>query len=430
MAKNIEKMTFDQIAADLVAGNIDVNELDLAKSAQREAFLLALDRAPSILTKVSGANSEHFLKYAIEKNYEYFVHLDRDQYTDTLAQAYIFSRMTARDARLNEPGANTNIIVQKSMDGKTVFNISYVTAEGDELYYMDKELNVPLALKSGIKLTLKLQNAVKLIDKLDVQITQLGAQKIKAAVIDIVATQYKAFLGSYINDKGVGYYTMCTTTSQIEAEGKTRISRALEPFGISVAEIIIKRLAIPKDIQYKIEDQALLLRQRKSEVAASVEMAKLSLESYEAKLAIQQKYPDADHALTEYEKDLALERYLTKRGQDKEEVVDHSIKITQKVEKVDTEIVKEEEEIPEIVPKPNGFKTGFIVAAVAAIAISGIVLAKVGMGAGIIALGASALILGAVGIKNADRFKAPKVEPNMILNRTSSDDDLKNNSSE
>ena len=70
-------------------GVIDVNQLNLAKANQRQAFLKALEERPAILSTVSKVNEEHFFNFAIKKNPTYFVHLNRNQYTDTLAQILI-----------------------------------------------------------------------------------------------------------------------------------------------------------------------------------------------------------------------------------------------------------------------------------------------------------------------------------------------------
>ena len=189
MIKDLENKPKEALVEDLVRGILDVNQLDLAKANHRKAFFEALEERPALLTKVSKINEDHFFKAAIKKNPEYFVHLSRNQYTNQLAQIYLFSRLTEKST--GEQNEAFEILTQKSLDEKIVFTYSYATAEGDELYYLDEELQVPLSLRSSIMLTIKLNNAVSFIEKVDTHVTQLGEEKIKLVIHDVITNQHK-----------------------------------------------------------------------------------------------------------------------------------------------------------------------------------------------------------------------------------------------
>ena len=414
MAKNIDNRPIKNLIEDLEQGTLDVNQLNLARANHREAFRQALIKRPALLTKVSSANEKHFFTFAIKENPNYFVHLDKSQYTNELAQIYIFERLTdsAIGKKADENVATADILVQKSFDDKAVFTYSYLTPEGDELYYFDPELQVPVSLKSSIMITLKLENAVELIDKLDTHITQLGEKKIKSVITGTVANQYKSYLNQYIKDNNMGYYTLCTSLSEVQKGFKKVIANAFADYGITVSEFVIKKIAIPRDIQFKLEDQAFKIRQRRADIEADNEFAKLSLESYEAKLAVMQKYPNAELTLTEYEKDLALKRYLTKTGRLHEDEVDHSIKISQKKPQADFTVEKREDIIPDIPVKPNIFLRGFVWACALAFLISVIVMAN-NFGAGMIVFGIMIAILGIVAGFNEEKFEREAIEPTM-----------------
>jgi hypothetical protein len=418
MSKTIDSRPTEVLVTDLIQEALDINELNLLKASQRKAFLLAIKQRPALLAKVSKENEAQFFKCALLSNHEYFVQLKRTQYTDELAQIYISKRLAGGSVR-KVPVGNTDIQISKSLDEKTVFNYSYISAEGEELYYLDKELGVPLSLKSSIMLTMKLNNAVALIEKLDTNVTQLGEQKIKGMISDIIANQYKGLLGKYITTKGLGYYSLCSSLADVEAELKSKMSEIFVPYGIEVTEFVIKKIAIPKDIQFKLEDQAFQLRQRRSEVEADAEFAKLSLESYEAKLAIQHKYPEAEPTLTEYEKDLALKRYLTKIGrQEEKESIDHTIKITQKVVETDVAVEKKADVAPEIPHKPNVFKRTFIVL-LAIMGVLSIAMLFIRSVIGVVMLAVTAAVFGTVGYINREKFKTVKIEPTVIDNSSS-----------
>lgn len=415
MARGLDDKSVETLVVDLVQGVTDVNQLNLAKANQRQAFLKALEERPAILTKISKANEEHFFSVAIKKNPAYFVHLTRKQYTNELAQIYLFSRLSNKDSSRHEETASPNVLVRQSLDDKVVFTYSYVSAEGDDLYYLDKELQVPVSLKSSIMLTLKLVDAVEFIDKLDTHITQLGEEKIKAVLLDIIANQYKSYLNSYITKNQIGYYTLCTSLREVETGFAENIGEIFKPYGISVSDFVIKNIAIPKDIQYKLEDQAFKIRQRRAEIESDAEFSKISLESYEAKLAVHNKYPEATVTLTEYEKDLALKRYLTKIGRNSEETVDHTIKIQQKSPKADSVVVKPEDIIPDIPTKPNIFRRWFCTLAIIAFLTSMIILgAADDIGAGLITLGIFTLVFGLIAAFNTEKFATIKIEPSVM----------------
>ena len=160
-----------------------------------------------------------------------------------------------------------------------------------------------------------------------------------------------------------------------------------------------------------MEDLAFQIRQKREDVFADVELAKKSLENYEAKLAIEQKYPEAEHSLTEYEKDLALKRYLLKNGRGDGDVVDRTIKIEQKVEAKDKVIEKEKDDIPEVEPKGNMFKKLFIMFTLCGVLLSIILMGVTSVGVGLVTLILGAGIATSVGMINREKFKDEEVEP-------------------
>lgn len=409
--KEAQKKAIEVLVVSLVQGTMDVNKLDLARADHRDAFFKALKQRPAILSRVSKANSDHFLNLAIRKHPEYFVHLKRSQYKDDIAQLYLFQRFANGEGKADKSAGVQKILVRKSFEEKVILTYSYITDAGDDIYYYDKELDVPVSLKSSLMLTLKIDDALKLIDKLDIHITQLGEHRIKAFILDVIANQYKAYLSSYIKNNDVGYYTLCTSLADLGDGFKKDISDAFKEYGIIVNDVVIKNLAIPKDIQTKIEDQAFRIRQHRADIAADAEFAKVSLESYEAKLAIQAKYPSTDHSLTEYEKDLALKRYLTKVGRLSADKLDRTISIADKSPVADSTVYKKEDIIPDIPKKPNPFRTWFCVAALIAVAVlvALVVIGKPGLG--LIAFGICLLPLGVVAALYLEKLKTQRIEP-------------------
>ena len=406
MRTNFDNVPIETLVQELISEVEDVNRLNLFKQNQRTAFLEAIKKRPKLLQNVKGLNAEHFLTVAINANYKNFTYLKREQYSDKLAQIFLYKRLENQDIT----DKNEKLIIQKSFDDRIIFNYMYSTIEGDELYYFDKELGVPASLKSGLKVSIKVVDAVALIEKLDTHITQLGANKICSTLTDIITSRYKACLNDYIAMNDVGYYTLCASSSILEGEIKEKMSEVFKEYGIIVSELTIQKLAIPKDIQYKLEDQAFQIRKKRADIEADAEFAEISLKNYEEKLAIEEKYPNAQHTLTEYEKDLALQRFLIKNGIQREQDIDHSIKLSQKEDKKDAAIAQKADVIPEVPQKKNVFKIVYFVFLALFLTISFILMGAVGIGAGFIMLGITIIVFGLIAAFMHEKFKKQKVE--------------------
>ena len=407
MSVNIDKMTEESLKESLVQGTIDINELNLAKAITRKAFSQAIKARPNLLTKIKATNAKHFLTFAIDENPEYFIYLKQEQYTNDLAQKYLSARLAATDT--DESGKNIKLATQKSLDDKLVIVYSYATPEGGELHYYDHELQVPSSIRYNLKVSLKINDALALICGLDTNVAQIGAKLIKNFFVDSILVKFKAYFNDYLLKNKVGYYTVCASCRELEDGFKSAIEEMLADFGVEIRQFTIKKLAIPKDIQNKIEDLAFQIRQQRANVQAEAEFAKKSLENYEAKLAIEQKYPNAEHSLTEYEKDLALKRYLVKTGRLSQEEVDRSIKISQPVDYTDKALDKKGDIIPDIPMKKNSFKRTFLGLCSASIALS-LILFAAGTGAGLIALGITTAIFGTVAAFHHEKFKNQPIE--------------------
>lgn len=413
MAINLNRKTAEELSQDLVFERVNVNDLNLMQKNQREAFFLAIKERPNLLKKVKKENATHFLKPALEVNPINFIYLEKEQYSDELAEMYLSYRLNTK-----KDGKSDNTVEQSkwftthnSVDGRIVLNYNYVTPNGEELYYFDNELQVPVSIKSNFKISLKINHALTFIEKIDMHVTQLGKSKVENIIADVLDNQYRTVLSNYIAKRKIGYYTLCTSISDFESELQARLGSLYKPFGIEVADVIIRRFAIPKAIQNQIEDQAFEIRQLKADMNANHELAKKSLENYEAKLAIEQKYPDTEHTLTEYEKDLAVKRFLFKTGKLSKEEIDRNINIKRQVENSDKVINKEDDIIPTIPPKKNAFKIAYITFLVISLFINLIVLTS-NVSSGLIYLGINVALFGSIATIFSEKFKTeePKLE--------------------
>ena len=413
MSVNLSKKTVSELTQDLIFERVDINLISLNNKNQREAYFAAIKERPKLLTKIKEPNSEHFLKPTLETKPEYFIYLLKEQYTDDLSQIYLSYRLNTKNESkdVNPAESSKWFTTHNSVDGKIILNYNYVTPNGEELYYFDNELQVPVSVKSNFKISLKIKHALTFINKIDMHVTQLGKSKVENIIADVLDNQFRSLLSNYISKKKIGYYTLCTSISDFENELQNKLESLYKPYGIEVCDVIIRKFAIPKDIQNQIEDQAFQIRQLKADMEANNELAKKSLENYEAKLAIEQKYPDTEHTLTEYEKDLALKRYLVKTGQLAKSSIDRNINIQRQLEAKDKVINKQDDLIPEIPPKKNPFKTGYITLLIISLIINLIVLSN-DVAGGLIYLGINLAIFGSIATLFTEKFKTetPQLE--------------------
>lgn len=407
MARNLNKMSIDELKESVIHQKINVNELNLIQENQRKAFFAAIKERPNLLTKVDKENAMHFLKPALNEDPINFIYLKNEQYNDELVQIFL-AHILSND---NTSTPMDHLFsIYKGLDEKIIINYNYVTNDGDELYYFDNELQVPLSIKSSFKVSLKIEHALSFIKEINVHATQLGKHKIETVVSDIINNLYRSVLNGFITKRKIGYYTLCTSVSEFEKELESKIDSSFKPYGISTSNIIVNKFAIPAEIQNQIEDQAFQIRQLKANMEADNELAKKSLDNYATKLAIEEKYPNAEHTLTEYEKDLALKRYLVKIGKNESETVNRNISIDPISNKQDKEFKKKKDIVPDIIAKKNKFKIAYFSFLLISLIINVILFINETISGGLIYLGINVALFGSIATIWFEKFKTEEPE--------------------
>ena len=143
--------TAEELSTLLQFETININDISLKDAKQRDAFFKAISVRAHLLKNVAPANENHFLIPAIEKIPGLFIYLNKEQYTDKLAQLYLTFRLSESDAIKNTVHNNFGLTVQNSIDDKVLLNYSYVTRDDEEVYYFDNELQVPAPFWGGVK---------------------------------------------------------------------------------------------------------------------------------------------------------------------------------------------------------------------------------------------------------------------------------------
>ena len=389
---NIEKMTCEELSSCLQQETVSTKQLDFENDIHKQAFYVAVRRRPALLAMASGKDANNFVAYALKENPELLIYLPRDRWTDEWLIWYL-------SYRFQKTGMDTNVTCQSSFDDKLI--LTYQAASQSDLCYHDYELGIPIAMRCFIYASFKLLNPFVFLQGVDLGIESVGANALNALMTNTIETIVRAELLSYIKEKKIGYYSLCESTKEVEERIEKALVAAFNNYGISVVRFTIKQMAIPKSMQTKIENLLFEIRQRRINVEAETEFAAVSLKNYQSKLEIQEKNPNAEHGLTEYEKDLALKRYLIKMGRMPKEYIDRSIDFVDVMEETDATLQQAEDKKP-IAPtkkKPWSARKKFLFWTIFGAAVSTIIMMS-NFGVGMIALGIVTGISGTVAAFN------------------------------
>lgn len=425
-----------KLSKNLVNEKLNANKLDINNYKQRKAFLQAIEQRPRLLNSLDAENREEFLMLAIKEDYRYFTYLDKQYYTEELASEYLYSRLLEGskdmfkdkqkhnylkgfasildgngeglyDSFVGQVGDNFRYVIQKSYENKVLLSFNYATVDGDEVFYVDRELEVPTSLKSHFKVSFQMVDTLKFLEKMNVNVAQLGVEKIYNTFTDLICGNYKTLLHQYIDEHNAGFYTLTSTTPQIQEWIKSRFEEKFTEYGVELTDFIIKSINVPREVVYKIEDQALDTLLARHKMEADTVLQRQSLANYIEKLEALKAYPDAYPEQTEYEKDLALDRELKRSGKYQDKLVDRNIGLAKMEERVDSDVAQ----VKDVLPKRRWltlakvlYHTAFWICVI--VALSMFAVDATG-GITMVALGGVFLLFGLVAFFAYDKFKAP-----------------------
>ena len=425
-----------KLSKNLVNEKLNANKLDINNFKQRKAFLQAIEQRPRLLNSLNEENREEFLMLAIKEDYRYFTYLDKNFYTEELATEYLYSRLLegSKDMFKNKQkhnylkgfasildgngdglyesfvgqvGDNFRYVIQKSYENKVLMSFNYATVDGDEVFYVDRELQVPTSLKSHFKVSFQMVDTLKFLEKMNVSVAQLGVEKIYNTFTDLICGNYKTYLHQYIDEHNAGFYTLTSTTPQVQEWIKARFEESFREYGVELTDFIIKSVNVPREVVYKIEDQALDTLLARHKMETDTVLQRQSLANYIEKLEALKAYPDAYPEQTEYEKDLALIRDLKRNGKYDDKLVDRNIGLAKMDERVDVDVAQ----VKDVLPKRRwltlakvAYHTAFWICVI--VALSMFAVDPTG-GITMVALGGVFLLFGLVAFFAYDKFKAP-----------------------
>lgn len=425
-----------RLSKKVVNEKINANKFDLNNPKQRKAFLDAVAQRPRLLNSIEEENRAEFLMLAIKEDYRYFTYLDKAFYTEELASEYLYARLLEGsndmfknkqkrnylkgiahvidgngggfyDSFVGQVGDNFRYVIQKSYDDKVLLSFNYATVDGDEVFYVDREFEVPTSLKSHFKVSFQMVNTLKFLEKMNVNVAQLGVEKIYNTFTDLICGNYKSYLNEYIEENNAGFYALSKSLPKVQAYIMEKFRAKFIEYGVELTDFIIKNINVPRELVYKLEDQALGIRMARTKMEADNLFQQNALNNYVAKLNALKDYPDVYPGLTEYEKDLELERDLKKSGNYQEKIISRDIGLAKMEERVDSDVNK----IKEVLPKRRwltlakvAYHFTFWVLAIVALAM---LFVDATGGITMVALGGLILVYGLIAFFAYDKFKTP-----------------------
>lgn len=425
-----------KLSKKLVNEKLNANKFDLNNRKQRKAFLDAIEQRPRLLNSIEAENRDEFLKLAINEDYRYFTYLDKKFYTEELASMYLYARLFDGskdmykdkqkrnyirgianaidrngggfyDSFVGQVGDNFRYVIQKSYTDKVLMTFNYATVDGDEVFYVDREFEVPTSLKSHFKVSFQMVDTLKFLEKMNVNVAQLGVEKIYNTFTDLICGNYKSYLSEYIESRNAGFYTLTTTTPKVQAFIKEKFQQAFLEYGVELTDFVIKSINVPREVVYKLEDQALNIRMARTKMEADNLFQQNALQNYVNKLTALKEFPEVYHGLTEYEKDLEMERELKKSGKYVEKIVSRDIDLAKMEERVDEGV----EKVKDILPKRRWLTLAKVLYAMSFWTLVIVALAMLAVdptgGITMVSLGGIILLYGLVAFFAYDKFKAP-----------------------
>lgn len=292
----------------LKKGTITLNEMDINNPNHLETSYKYFHQMPSRIATLTQTREFEFFAKALEKDYKLFVNLEKKQYSEKLCRSFL-------GAILKETSkTKKNIILNSyySYEEKIVVEIFYETCKGEEVYYYDNELKVPVSLASKYKVTFRIEDSEAFIKMMDTSVQQICSPILYNFVSHMVTSCYKSALLSFLSNEDSGFYKLTNSLTTLEEAVTKQITSKFENKCAIVTSFIINNVEVDRGTRDIIEDEFFELRRKKIIIDEEINYQKESLELFTKKVEVLAKHPGIKETLTEAEKDKAFDRYLKK----------------------------------------------------------------------------------------------------------------------
>ncbi len=379
----------EKLLSELMKGTKKIKDLDPKRATNRQAVFAFVEQQPSKLATLVEGNEITFLKFCIEKKPSLFIYLNREQYTEDLAKIFVYSKLT-------EGNKEFNGFCQKAFDENILLTLAYKTCDGEQLFYFDPELEISTYLIVKLGVSFKITNSIEFLKNMDLSVTMFGYNAVRKELLRLINSAYRTTVKKYVDEGKLSVYKLNGLCGEMEDDFTVNLDDILAGSGVIVQKVTISNLSVSKQTEKILEQNSLELVNMKKKKKAEIEYEKESLLTYEKKAEIHAKHPNFPVAMTEAEKDFAIERYATRyeieHGRHKQE--DYTSELNERrAKRVDAETVKQAD-VP-VREEVKVSKYGLLIIPFIILFIIGIVMAsESGIGLGLLFIGLSIIPLG------------------------------------
>ncbi len=307
-----------ELCQKVLSEKIKFSSLNLAKETERRAAVECMNANTAYARKLNPADEfqRKTLCEWVACRYSNILLLNENQLHKDLVNIYLYEKFT----KVEGYDKNKTIWLLKSYDKNICVFYNYETREGEIVRYFDKQLALPIKLKTTAKVKLKIVDSLELVKKIDLDLSQIDLNLAVVTLHDLINKCIRNVVLKVIEENDATFFDLSKYYQSMGERAAKDLRELCLGYGLSVADVSILNIVIPNNATEKLENQYFALAEAERIKNFENEMAEQALKRYEEKAAIHEKYPNFPLTLTEAEKDFALNRYLKRTGeQDKYE---------------------------------------------------------------------------------------------------------------
>lgn len=345
-------------------GRKSISDLDFRTTKGVEIARYCLRNYPYKAKDFDVGNERHLsvLKKWINENLKNYITcvdlgIDKIIKNPELLAAYLANKLTAT---LNE---TEGLSLINSYDNRLVLNYHYETKRGETISYFDTALGVPTSLVATANIRLKLVNAQKLVEKVDVDIHKIDAPIVVSFITAAFNGIVRDMVLSLIATENLSFYDLSQYYTQLNQAMMDKLGEYFNACGLEATYFAFSDISVPNNTEHLLKNQFFAIAEAERIKVHEQKMEKASLDLYERKAEIHSKYPDFPITLTEAEKDFALKRYLARTGHDttlKSDIKEKAL-TGRKEDLSGTKTVGDKVVPPTVVKESNSFRISYMI---------------------------------------------------------------------
>ncbi len=316
--RNQENLPISERAKPYLEYRRELGELDFSSGDDFALAIYCLENDTSLVRTLDVDDDEqrNLLKQWIENIWDetgecrYLSCLQFGVDHPELLMQYIRLKLVKTDPHDKE------MVLTESYDDKLVFNYQYETKRGETVAYFDQALGVPTSLVVKANIKLKLIDPQALVEKIDMSLKQIDLAIVTGFITNKLNQVVRDTLLSFITYKKLSFYDLPQHYTVINKGVMEKITDSFNDCGLSTIDFSVSDIAVTDNTDVLLRNQFFAIAEAERVKAHEQKLESAALDLYERKAAIHAKYPNFPLTLTEAEKDLALNRYLTRKGKD------------------------------------------------------------------------------------------------------------------